>query len=117
MPTTGNVTQNEINVTLQAQQAFQEAVTALNSIVSSVLDAKSQLTTTAMVTTAGAAYGNAVVAWCEDFDDIRTTMQFMSDQLGQTAQQLQKGNQENADQASSLLQGLPNFGGVTTASS
>jgi hypothetical protein len=102
MPATGNVTQNEINVTLQAQQAFEQAVTALTSIVSSVFDSQSQLTSSGMVTTAGQRFGGAVVQWTEDFDDIRNTLNWMAQQLGDTAQQLQSSNQQSYEMAASL---------------
>jgi hypothetical protein len=102
MSTTGSVTANEINVTLQAQQAFEEAVTALTSIASSVFDAQSQLTSNGMVTTAGQRFGGAVVQWVEDFEDIRNTMKWMAQQLGDTAQQLQASNQQSEEMAASL---------------
>ena len=106
MPTTGNVTQNEITVTLQAQQAFEQAVTALNSIVSQVFDSQSQLTSSGMVTTAGQRFGGAVVQWTEDFDDLRSTLNWMAQQLGDTAQALQASNQQSYEMAASL----PAFG-------
>jgi hypothetical protein len=108
MPT-GNsapVTQNEINVTLQAQQAFEEAVAALTSIVSEVFDSQQQLTTNAMVTTAGERFGGAVVQWAEDFEDLRSSLNWMAQQLGDTAQQLQRSNQQGVEMAAAL----PQFG-------
>lgn len=100
------VTQNEIHVTLQAQQAFEEAVSALNRIVSEVFDSQTQLTTNAMVTTAGQRFGGAVVQWTQDFDDLRNTLNWMAQQLGDTAQQLQASNQQSYEMAASL----PSFG-------
>jgi hypothetical protein len=44
MPDAGTLA-NEINVTLQAQQAFEQAVTALTSIVTEVFTSQQQLTT------------------------------------------------------------------------
>src|SRR5258708_18251281 len=108
MPT-GNsapVTQNEINVTLQAQQAFEEAVAALTSIVSEVFASQQQLTSNAMVTTAGERFGNAVVLWAEDFEDLRSTLNWMAQQLGDTAQKLQSSNQQGVEMAAAL----PQFG-------
>ncbi|HEY2579881.1 MAG TPA: hypothetical protein VGI74_26510 [Streptosporangiaceae bacterium] len=102
MPTSGTVTANEIQVTLHAQQAFEEAVTALNSIVSQVFDSQSQLTSNGMVTTAGQRFGGAVVQWTEDFDDIRNTLKWMAQQLGDTAQQLQASNQQSEEMAATL---------------
>lgn len=106
MPTTGVVTQNEINVTLQAQQAFEQAVTALTSIVSEVFDSQSQLTSGGMVTTAGARFGGAVVKWTEDFNDLRSTLNWMAQQLGDTARLLQSSDQQSYEMAASL----PSFG-------
>jgi hypothetical protein len=106
MPTTGTVTQNEINVTLQAQQAFEQAVTALTSIVSEVFDSQSQLTSNGMVTTAGQRFGGAVVQWTEDFEDLRSTLNWMATQLGDTAKSLQASNQQSYEMAASL----PGFG-------
>ncbi len=106
MPTTGIVTQNEINVTLQAQQAFEQAVTALTSIVSEVFDSQSQLTSNGMVTTAGQRFGGAVVQWTHDFEDLRSTLNWMAQQLGDTARSLQASNQQTYEMAASL----PSFG-------
>jgi len=112
MPTTGAVTANEIAVTLQAQTAFQEAVSALMSIHGTVLDAQAQLTTSGMVTTAGAQFASVIQQWCEYFNDIAGTMQWMEEQLGYTAQQLQAGNQEAANAAAALP--LPDSFGSST---
>ncbi|HET7014922.1 MAG TPA: hypothetical protein VFI65_13490 [Streptosporangiaceae bacterium] len=100
------VTQNEINVTLQAQQAFEDAVTALTQIVTGVFDSQQQLTSSAMVTTAGERFGAAVVQWSEDFEDLRSTLSWMAQQLGDTAQQLQQSNQQGLEMAAAL----PQFG-------
>ena len=108
MPTgnTAPITQNEINVTLQAQDAFQTAVGDLTSIVSEAFDSGSTLSSNAMVTTAGEKFGGAVVQWVEDFEDMRSTLQWMATQLGDTAQQLQAGNQQSYEMAAAL----PAFG-------
>ena len=106
---TGNtapVTANEIHVTLQAQGYFQEAVAQLTQIVSQVLEANSQLTGTAMVTSAGLKFGSVVAMWCEDFEDMRSTLARMAENLGITAQRLQAGNQQGEDMAAAL----PQFG-------
>lgn len=108
MPTAGNVTQNEINVTLQAQQAFEQAVTALTSIVSEVFESQSQLTSNGMVTTAGQRFGGAVVEWTQDFEDLRSTLSWMAQQLGDTARGLQAGNQQSYEMAAAL----PGFGSL-----
>jgi hypothetical protein len=105
MPDAGTLA-NEINVTLQAQQAFEQAVAALTSIVTEVFTSQQQLTTNAMVTTAGQRFGGVVVRWTEDFEDLRSTLNWMAQQLGDTALQLQKGNQQSAEMAAAL----PQFG-------
>jgi hypothetical protein len=108
MPT-GNsaaVTQNEINVTLQAQQAFEQAVSSLTQIVTGVFESQQQLTTSAMVTTAGERFGAAVAQWTQDFEDLRSTLNWMAQQLGDTALQLQNSNQQGIEMAASL----PPFG-------
>jgi len=96
------VTQNEIDVTVHAQQAFDEAVTALNQIVSGVFDSQQQLTTNAMVTTAGERFGMAVVQWTQDFEDLRSTLNWMSMQLGDTAAKLRASNQQSEEMAAAL---------------
>lgn len=109
MTSTGNVTQNEINVTLSAQQAFEGAVGQIQKIIGDVLDAGSNLSTSAMVTTAGSKFGSAVQQWVESATDIVKTLEWMAGQLGNTAKQLQAGNQQSEDMAA----GLPspgNFG-------
>jgi hypothetical protein len=113
MPTANSapITSNEINVTLQAQGVFQEAVTDLTQIISQVLEANTQLTSTAMVTTAGAKFGTVVSMWAEDAEDMRSALNWMAEQLGTTAQQMQSGNTTNeelAQQAAGLT--LPQFG-------
>jgi hypothetical protein len=109
MPTgnTAPVTQNEIDVTLKAEDAFQTAVGDLNSIISQVFDSGTTLSTNAMVTTAGAKFGSAVAEWTQDFEDMRSTLQWMATQLGDTAQKLKAGNQQSFEMAAAL----PSFGG------
>lgn len=102
MPTTGSVTQKEIQVTLQAQQAVHEAVSALTSIASSVFDAQRQFGPSATVTSADAEFSTAASQWAEDFDDLRSTLAWMARQLGDTVQQLQATSQQEYDQASTL---------------
>jgi hypothetical protein len=110
MPTGASapVTQNEIDVTLKAQDAFLTAVGDLNSIISQVFDSGNTLSTNAMVTTAGAKFGGAVTQWVTDFEDMRSTLQWMADQLGDTAAKLKAGNQQSWEMAAAL----PSFGGA-----
>jgi hypothetical protein len=111
MPTgnTAAVTQNEINVTLQAQQAFEQAVSSLTQIVTGVFESQQQLTTNGMVTTAGERFGGAVVQWTEDFDDLRNSLNWMAQQLGDTALQLQRSNQQGEEMAAAM----PSFGSIS----
>jgi|SRR5580658_154283 hypothetical protein len=104
--TASSLLQNEITVTLQAQQKFLDTVSQLTTIASGVLESQQQLTTNAMVTTAGQRFGGVVLQWAEDFEDLRSTLNWMAQQLGDTAQQLQAGNQNAADMAAAL----PAFG-------
>src|SRR5260370_41938762 len=90
---------HEATVTLQAQQAFEQAVAALNSIISGVFDSQQQLTSNAMVTTAGERFGGVVVRGAEDFEDLRSTLNWMAEQRGNTALQLRKGNDQSAEMA------------------
>jgi uncharacterized protein YukE len=102
MSTTGPVTANEINVTQSAQQAFQNAVGQIRGIVSNVLESGQTLTTSAMITSAGAKFGGVVSNWCDKAGDIVNTLEWMANQLGYTAQQLQAGNQQSEEMAAAL---------------
>jgi uncharacterized protein YukE len=109
MPASGPVTANEITVTLQAQSEFENAVSQIRSIVSNVLESGNQLTTTAMITTAGAKFGGVVQEWCQSASDIVNTLNWMGEQLGSTAQQLQAGNQQ-AEEMAAAMPAAGNFG-------
>jgi len=110
MTTPSGVTQNEINATQQGQQAFQECVTALTSIASSVMQSNQQLTSNGMVSAAGAQYGKAIEQWCEDFDDLRGVTQWMADQLEATWQSMVANENNGVDLASGISNpGLPGF--------
>ena len=106
MPTSGAVTANEIQVTLTAKGAFEDAVNSLNSIGASVMDSAQNLAGRAMVTTAGAKFAQAMTTWCDDFNDIKNSLQWMATQLGDTAAQLQAGNQQNVEAAASIPVGF-----------
>jgi hypothetical protein len=103
--TTGT-TSNTYSVTLHAQDAFETAVGDLTRIVSTVFDSQSQLTTSGMVTTAGQKFGSVVVEWCNDFEDMRNTLNWMATQLGDTAAALARSDQQGAEMAAQL----PGFG-------
>jgi uncharacterized protein YukE len=102
MPTGNSTLQNEITVTLHAQDAFEEAVNALTQIVTEVFSSQQQLTSSGMVTTAGERFGSAVVRWTEDFDDLRSALSTMAQQLGDTAQRLQSSNQRAVEMAAGM---------------
>jgi hypothetical protein len=102
MSTTGPVTANEINVTQSAQQAFQNAVGQIRGVISNVLESGQTLATSAMITTAGAKFGGVVSNWSDKAGDIVNTLEWMANQLGYTAQQLQAGNQQSEEMAASL---------------
>jgi uncharacterized protein YaiE (UPF0345 family) len=114
---TSNVTQNTISVTQQAQEAFQTAVSDLTSIVSGVLDSNQQLTTTGMVSQAGAKFGSAIAQWTEDFNDMRGTLQWMADQLEAQWKQMVANEQNNTDLAGGLANpaALPGYGSFASS--
>lgn len=45
--------------------------------------------------------------WTEDFEDLRSTLNWMANQLGDTAKSLQASNQQSYEMAASL----PSFAG------
>jgi hypothetical protein len=61
-----------------------------------------------MVTTAGERFGMAVVQWTQDFEDLRSTLNWMSVQLGDTAAKLRASNQQGEEMAAAL----PTFTGA-----
>lgn len=96
------VTAATIPVTLKAQGDFQDAVHDLDIIAAQVTDSAQILTTTAMVSSAGSKFGASCAQWVEDFNDIRQTLSWMAEQLGNTAQQMMANEQHNTDLASGL---------------
>ena len=102
MPASGPVTANEISVTQQAQSQFEDAVSSIRNIISGVFEQGTTLSTSAMITTAGAKYGGVVAQWCESAGDIANTLSWMAEQLGNTVTQLQAGNQQAEEMAASL---------------
>jgi hypothetical protein len=109
MAATGAVTANEINVTQQAQQAFENAVSSITTTISNVLESGTTLASSAMITTAGAKFGSVVGDWSQSASDIVNVLKWMAEQLGVTAQQLQAGNQQSEEMAAALP-GTGNFG-------
>jgi hypothetical protein len=97
------VTAATVPILYQAQGYFTEGVNALDQIITQVFESQAQLTSTAMITTAGAKFGGAVVQWTEDFNNIRNTLSQMAELLGFTAQKIQQNEQNNV----ALATGLP----------
>ncbi|HUZ26738.1 MAG TPA: hypothetical protein VMV07_23545 [Streptosporangiaceae bacterium] len=96
------VTAATVQVTLTAQGYFEDAVKDLDMIMSQVFDSQQELTSTAMITTAGRKFGSSIIQWVNDFNDIRQTLSWMADQLGNTAQQILANEQHNLDLGSQL---------------
>ncbi len=104
------VTANTISVTRTAQGDFETASSDLTSIGNSIAEARMTLTNQAMVSESGAQFGVAVDQWMDSFNDIQRTLQWMAQALGDTAQQIQNNEANNADLASGLSQqALPTF--------
>jgi hypothetical protein len=99
---TATVTQNTIPVTRQAQEAFNETVTALNKVEAQVLHAVSDLTNGGMVSVSASVFTAALEQWTLGFNDIVRTCRWMANQLGQTADQIQRNEDNNVDLASGL---------------
>jgi hypothetical protein len=96
------VTAATVAVTQKAAEYFSEAVQSLNSIRASVFESGTTLASQAMITTAGAKFAGAVAQWTEDFDDIRNTLNWMSEQLTDTANQMLANEANNVDIAGGL---------------
>jgi hypothetical protein len=101
MPTTGNVTANEISVTFQAQASVENMVSTVKTAIATVSEAASQLGS-AMATTAGAKVVAILQQWVDSANDIANTGSWMASQLGITGQQLQAGNQQAEEMAAAL---------------
>jgi hypothetical protein len=97
------VTAATVAVTQKAADYFSEAVSSLDSIKASVFESGTTLASQAMITTAGAKFAAAVGAWTEDFDDIRNTLNWMSEQLTATANQMLANEANNVDIAGGLV--------------
>jgi hypothetical protein len=96
------VTAATVPILQQASGYFTEGVTALDQIITQVFESQSELTSTAMITTAGAKFGGAVVQWTEDFNNIRNTLSQMAELLSTTAQKILQNEQNNVALASGL---------------
>jgi hypothetical protein len=92
----GNVTQNQLNITQQAQEAFQTAVGDMNSILGGVEGSNNQLITAAMV-------NGAVVQWLDDFNALKNSLQNIADQLETQWKTMLQNEQNNTDLASGVI--------------
>ncbi|MGD0558673.1 MAG: hypothetical protein ABSA93_27305 [Streptosporangiaceae bacterium] len=99
----GNVTQNQLNITQQAQEAFQTAVGDMNSILGGVEGSNNQLITAAMVSTAGGKLNGAVVQWLDDFNALKNSLQNIADQLETQWKTMLQNEQNNTDLASGVI--------------
>jgi hypothetical protein len=104
MPFNGT-TSNALNVTQSAQGQFQESVNYLSQVITNILDSSQQLTSSAMISQAGNAFGGAVGAWAEKAGDIMNNLQNMTDYLGLQIQVLE----QNEDNNTALATGLNNL--------
>jgi hypothetical protein len=96
------VTAATVPILQQASGYFSEGVNALDQIITQVFESQSELTSTAMITTAGAKFGGAVVQWTEDFNNIRNTLSQMAEMLQDTANKILANEQNNLALASGL---------------
>ncbi|HMH93598.1 MAG TPA: hypothetical protein VK586_21265 [Streptosporangiaceae bacterium] len=96
------VTAATVSVTQTAAEYFREAVQNLDMIKNAVFESGTTLASQAMITTAGGLFAKAIGQWTEDFYDIRNTLNWMSEQLTNTANQILANEQHNAGLASGL---------------
>jgi len=106
MPLSGSapVTANTLTVTQQAQQYFDDTVANLQTIANAVNESRTHLVSSAMISESGAAWGNAVNQWSEQFADIIQDLQSMSDMLGVTINVIVKNEGTNGDLVQQLAQ-------------
>jgi len=87
---------------LNSANVFQEGVDAMNRIYGEVFAAGDQLKGQAMVSTAGQMFGVAITRWTDDFNNIKSLLQAMHDQLVSTTQQTTSTNTTNEEIAQAL---------------
>lgn len=92
---------------LNSANVFQDGVNAMNQIYNEVFAAGDQLKGAAMVSTAGTMFGSAIVQWTDDFNNIKTLLQSMHDQLIATTQSTANTNSANEAIAQALGYHLP----------
>lgn len=96
------LTAQQAQIILQSADVFDEGVNAMNRIYGEVFASSDTLRGQAMVTTAGSRFAAAVVEWTNDFNDIKSTLQQMANQLRSTTQQTTANNQRNFELASGI---------------
>jgi hypothetical protein len=102
MATGAPLTAQQRQIILQSSQAFEQGVSAMNTVYGEVFAANDQLRGQAMVSTAGQQFAVAVTRWTDDFNDIKQTLQAMAQQLIDTTNQTTSTNEGNVDLASTL---------------
>ena len=109
MAVTGQFTANTISVTWQAHNAFQTAANDVQGIVTAVQESATQLATSGMADATGARFSNAVGLWCDQLNDIRNTLNQMTEQTAATANAMQNLQNSHIDEISALPAALLNF--------
>jgi hypothetical protein len=101
------LTAQQRQVILNSAQVFQDGVNAMNQVYSQVFSAGDQLKGQAMVSTAGSQFGVAITRWTDDFNNIKSTLQAMHDQLISTTDQTTSTNTANSEIAAALAYKSP----------
>jgi hypothetical protein len=96
------ITANTISVTYHAQAEFETAVQDLTSIGNSVNESAIALQAGGMVSESGQTWAKGAMLWCDYFNDIKQSLEWMASQLGQTAHQIQVNEERNVDLASGI---------------
>jgi hypothetical protein len=95
-------TSNTYATSLNAAQGLEDGANYMTKLGDGVTDANSQLTMTAMISQAGARFGQAVVLWLDQFQKAQQTLMQMSDMMRTTVQVTQTGDQHNQDLAAGM---------------
>ncbi len=87
---------------LNSAQVFEDGVSAMNQVYNEVFAAGDQLRGQAMVSSAGSQFAVVVTRWTDDFNNIKTLLQAMHDQLLSTTSQTVSTDQANQEIAGAL---------------
>jgi uncharacterized protein YukE len=93
----GQTTSNTYGTTTQVQNQFVDAYGYMGRLADGVTDSNTTLTNQAMISQAGARFGQAVAQWLEAFYQAQQVLGQMGEQLGVTAAQLRAADQQAAD--------------------